>query len=509
MRTMALWCPDWPIHAVRQTALGAGLDPEAPIAVVASGMVHACSSEARDFGVRRGLRLRDAQARCPDLITLDHDPGLDRRAFEPVLALVEETVPQVQPVRPGLCVFRIKGAARYLGGEPEVAAVLADQLAHFGIPETRFGVADGVFAAEQSARCSEPGECRVVPEGGDRAFLAALPVATLDQPELTDLLRRLGIHTLGALAELPERDVVNRFGPGGAHAHRLARGGDRRTVTARIPPREYERSQSFEPALTRIDQVAFSLRATTEAIIGDLAADQLVCTSAWVIIHDDSGHAGEKLWRHPRWFRAGDLIDRVRWQLTAEGTRSGVSMVRIVPENIASAGDFVDTLWGGGSDDRIQRAVSKLQSSMGREAVVAVTLNGGRSPGDRQNTVPWGDPVIARDPVDRPWPGQLPAPAPATIFQPALPAAVLGPTGRSVAMTERGWLSGEPTRFRAGSMSDTQPVHAWAGPWPVDERWWDADRAQRAARCQVVAADGSAWLVAVSGDQWRTEARYD
>lgn len=509
MRAMALWCPDWPVHAIRQTAVGAALADSAPIAVVSAGGVYACSASARALGVRRGLRLRDAQARCPDLITLDHDPGLDQRAFDPVLGIVEDTVPRVQCVRPGLCVFRVEGATRYLGSEPEVAALIAERLAHFGIPDTRFGVADGVFAAEQAARRADPGECTVVVEGGDRDFLAGLPVTVLDQNELTGLLRRLGIRTLGDLAGLSQRDVVSRFGPDGAIAHRLARGGDRRTVAARTPVRDFEREQAFEPALTRIDEVAFTLRNTAETFVDGLAAEQLVCTSLWVAIHDESGQVGERLWRHPRWFQAGDVIDRVRWQLAADGSRAGVSAVRLIPEDLAAAADFAEPLWGSGADQRIQRAVSRLQSSLGRDAVVSVVLSGGRSPADRQSAVPWGDPVSPPRPVSRPWPGQLPPPAPATVYAPALPATVLGAAGRTVTITDRGHLSSIPTRFRAGSMPDSQPVDAWAGPWPADERWWDADRAQRSARCQLVAADGSAWLLAVSGGDWRTEARYD
>lgn len=509
MRTMALWCPDWPVHAIRQTVVGDALPPHAPLAVVASGTVYACSPEAREFRVRRGLRVRDAQARCPELVTLDHDPDLDRRAFDPVLALVEETVPRVQCVRPGLCVMRVSGAARYLGGEPEVAAVIADRLAHFGVPEGRFGVADGVFAAQQAARRADPGECTVIAVGGDRAFLAGLSVTTLEEADLAPLLDRLGIRTLGDFAALSERDVANRFGAAGAAAHRLARGGDRRTVTARIPPRDFEQSQFFEPPLTRIDEVAFSLRGTAETFVADLAHAQLVCSSLWVAIHDESGHVGERLWRHPRWFRAADVIDRVRWQLTTDGSQAGIAMVRLIPEDLAAAADFVEPLWGGGSDERIQRAVSRLQGSLGREAVVSVVLSGGRSPADRQISVPWGDSPPALRSVAQPWPGHLPAPAPATVYAPTLPAVVLGPTGRSVTITDRGQLSGPPTRFRAGTMRESQPVHAWAGPWPADERWWDADRAHRAARCQLVAADGSAWLVAIEGDHWCTEARYD
>jgi protein ImuB len=80
-----------------------------------------------------------------------------------------------------------------------------------------------------------------------------------------------------------------------------------------------------------------------------------------------------------------------------------------------------------------------------------------------------------------------------------------------VAVTERGAVTCEPARFHTGESPGWQPVEAWAGPWPVDEQWWDHDssRSSRVARFQVVGADGSAWLMRCDGDRWWTEAAYD
>ena len=75
------------------------------------------------------------------------------------------------------------------------------------------GIADGAFAAEQATRRG-----LVIPHGGSPQFLADLPVSTLDpsgNSPLIGLLRRLGLRTLGAFAELPARDVLARFGPEG------------------------------------------------------------------------------------------------------------------------------------------------------------------------------------------------------------------------------------------------------------------------------------------------------
>jgi protein ImuB len=51
-------------------------------------------------------------------------------------------------------------------------------------------------------------------------------------------------------------------------------------------------------------------------------------------------------------------------------------------------------------------------------------------------------------------------------------------------------------------------VAAWAGPWPVDERWWDAT-ARRLARLQVTTAEGGAYLLRLAAGRWWVEATYD
>jgi protein ImuB len=87
-------------------------------------------------------------------------------------------------------------------------------------------------------------------------------------------------------------------------------------------------------------------------------------------------------------------------------------------------------------------------------------------------------------------------------------AEVVAATGHPVALDERGTLTAEPARFRPGPDDDWQPVAAWAGPWPVEELWWEAG-GRKVARFQVVGVDGSAWLLTLDGDVWWTEAGYD
>jgi protein ImuB len=114
MRVMALWSPDWPVTAA---ARAARVPPHQPAAVFVAGRVLACSAVARSQGVRRGLRRREAQARCPELAVLTPDPDRDARAFEPIVAAVEELAPGVEIVRPGLVALPAQGPVGWYGGE--------------------------------------------------------------------------------------------------------------------------------------------------------------------------------------------------------------------------------------------------------------------------------------------------------------------------------------------------------------------------------------------------------
>ncbi|MGN7798783.1 DNA polymerase Y family protein [Leifsonia sp. 22587] len=513
-RAIVVWCPDWPVIAAQQAL---DLAPELPLALVEKGLVFACSEAARSDGVKRGLRMREAQARCPQLEVVPYDPVQDARAFDPVLARVEEITPGVQPVRPGTFVLRARGPARYYGGEEEAAAELLRCLEELGLPDARVGVADGPFAAEQAARSTggTRTRVRVIPASGSPAFLAPLPVAQLGLSDLTPLLRRLGLHTLGDIAALSRVDMRERFGERGEQAHTLASGLDGTAVVPRTPPKQLDRAIEFEPPLDRVDQVTFAVRGAAEQFIAGLTKAGLVCTSLRVEVTDESGRVSDRTWLHPRLFSAPDVVDRVRWHLQGAGAidsglASPISRVALAPEAVDDIGHHEDGLWGGGADERIHHGLTRVQSMLGHEAVVTATIAGGRAPAERQVLVPWGDRPVGVARADRPWPGSLPAPAPSTVFEVPRPVAVLTVEGAPVEVTDRGDVTAPIALFSAtGTPRDARPVDSWAGPWPVRERWWDASLARAMHRFQLVDADGTAWLLSLAGSGWFAEARYD
>lgn len=147
VRTLVVWCPDWPVVA-------AGMPLDVPVIVVRASRVVACSPAARAEGVKVHQRRREAQGRCPELVVIDHDPAVDVRTFEPVAAALESLTPRIEVVGPGCCAFPTRGPSRYHGGDQalaeRVARLAAGVLAGRGVAAV--GVADGPFAARLAAQ---------------------------------------------------------------------------------------------------------------------------------------------------------------------------------------------------------------------------------------------------------------------------------------------------------------------------------------------------------------------
>jgi protein ImuB len=510
-RMAAVWCPDWPVTTARADT---GHTADEPIAVITANRVVACSHTARQHGVKRGLRRREAQGRCPELIVLPRNEAAEARAFEPILAAIESIAPGVEVGRPGLAAIGIRGPTRYFGGETAVLHALSRTIAKH-TDDVLIGVADGAFAAEQAAR-----QGSIIPAGKSAQFLADLPVETLDEPDLVDLLKRLGIRTLGAFAALPAADVQVRFGPAGAWAHRQAGGVDSRPIAARRPPIEFEVAIELEPPLDRVDAIAFSVRGIVEQFVTELADHGLACTCFELIAQTDRGEETVRRWRHAGVLTAVDVTDRVRWQLEGwlhrrasepNAPTGPVNLLRLTPIETVPTGVHQRSLWGGDGavDERARRALARVQTLLGHGSVMVPVLSGGRGPAQRTKLVAWGDERVPVHSPVQPWPGRLPSPSPSVIIDPPRPVQVLDEAGRTVVVTDRGSIPTPPARFVLDMTPAT--ITAWAGPWPVDERWWDAESRQHLVRLQLVDAAGRAYLVCfvVAEQRWLLEGVYD
>ncbi|SDP24576.1 protein ImuB [Nakamurella panacisegetis] len=489
-RTLVIWCPDWPaVAGARQ----AGKSPSEPVAVFHANRVQTCNRAARSEGIGVGQRRRDAQSRYPDLLVLKADPDRDARLFEPVVAAVESVAPGVEILRPGLVACSSRGPTRFFGSETEAAERIVDLVEALDV-ECSVGIADSLAVAVLAAR-----QVKIVSRGGSATFCAGLPIVELardpaiappERMDLIDLLIRLGIHTAGAFAALPDAKVATRFGADAVVAHRLAKGEAERGLSRRSIPEELAVEQPFDPPLERVDSAAFAAKALAERFHARLGDAGLACTRLAISATTDRGGHLSRIWRCARPLTPAATADRLRWQLdgwlTAGRTRQrteddddtgpgGITSLRLEPIEAIGAGLVQYGLWGsdGQDDQRAGWAFARVQGLLGPQSVLTPVLSGGRGPGERITLLPWGEEKVpARDP-SAPWPGALPAPTPSRLAGPDTTVTMLDDLGSPVVVTDRGMLSGAPSRLH-GKAVDPCWIQSWAGPWLLDERWWTA-----------------------------------
>jgi protein ImuB len=147
----------------------------------------------------------------------------------------------------------------------------------------------------------------------------------------------------------------------------------------------------------------------------------------------------------------------------------------------------------------------RVQGLLGQEAVQVPVLSGGRGPAERITLVPLGDELVPRADPRQPWPGRLPEPSPSVLLD--QPVELLDAQGNPVSVTARGVFSADPVQLRAPDRKGQ--LRWWAGPWPVDERWWDPDvKTGRTARAQVLVEE-QAFLLCYRQRRWYLEGIYE
>ena len=124
-----------------------------------------------------------------------------------------------------VCVIDIAGTEKLFGHPRRLAETLLGRVKALGVM-ARVAVSSNFHAAVCLARGLSPGMLfKVIAPGDEAAALASLPLTVLNLTEtLAETFALWGIHTLGMLAALPEKELIARMGQESKRLQQLARG---------------------------------------------------------------------------------------------------------------------------------------------------------------------------------------------------------------------------------------------------------------------------------------------
>ena len=233
------------------------------------GVVSSASYEARRYGVRSAMPTARARALCPHAVYLPPDFSQYTAASRAVMQIFRDVTPLVEPLSLDEAFLDVAGARRLFGSPVEIARLIRRRVAEEQELTCSVGVAPSKFVAKLGSTRAKPDGLLVVPAGRVLDFLHPLPVAALwgVGERSAEGLRRLGLNTVGDLAEAPFGLLRRAVGAAAAaHLHELAWGRDSRSVTPEHVEKSIGAEVTFDADVTDPLEIRRALLALAEKV---------------------------------------------------------------------------------------------------------------------------------------------------------------------------------------------------------------------------------------------------
>ena len=415
-----------------------------PWAVVENRSVLVCSAAAEAAGVRPGSALATAWALVPQLRTLPRDAGAERGALEAIATWASQFTGKVSLEPPQGVLLEVEGSLRLFGGIARLMSRLRGGLAALGF-EAQLATGPTPRAALWLAR-------------GRGETLPALPIEAIDPPPGTlDLLRAIGIRTLGELMRLPRAGVALRFGQALLDSLERATGQAPEPRAFFSPPERFSARLELPAPASEAERVLFAARRLLAQLEGFLAARQCgvrACTLS--LVHRGGQVTRLELGSATAQRDAEHILRLLRERLEALHLASPAEAIRLEAASLEPLAGASRALFGDAraEAEQWQRLTERLQARLGSAGVHGLATHAEHRPERAWRAVAAGE---------------------------AAGAAELPPGPRPL------WLLEPPRRLAEGDFV------LLAGPERIESGWWDGDDV---ARDYFVAARGAslAWI---------------
>jgi protein ImuB len=404
-----------------------------------------------------------------------------------LFSLASSFSPVVEQTAPDTVVFSIAGLERLMGTPHEIASEICRQGAALGIVQGNLAIAHNPDTAVLLA-----GNIRgvtIVPAGQEAEYLAELPIeAILADFQVLETLTCWGVRTLGALANLPEIGLAERFGQKGVLLRRLASGQTKRILRPALPRKKFEKRIELDYSVEQLDQLLFVISSILHELTGDLNRHGLAANrlNLFLELENDSHHQRSQEFAMP--LREPQMLLKiVQVDLENHPPRAAIVAVRIelhpVPPQTLQHGFFTPS---HPAPQKLQLALTRIAGLVGEHNVgSALLLNTYRPDAFSVKTF-------------RPPKSVDTAPVPSNrflqiafrIYRPALPAGVRTKDDRPMQIAAAG--------IRGNVLTASGPWRS-SGEWWADTHWdrdeWDIDLSNGGVYRIYCRRDSRDWFV--------------
>ena len=250
------------------------------------GVVAAASYEARKFGIRSAMPMRDAYRRCPDLLRVTPKMAHYQAVSKEIFTIFREFTPFVEGLSLDEAFLDVTASLSLFGDEVGIAQQIKNRIRAQTALTASVGVAPNKLVAKIASDLDKPDGLYVVTQETLREILDPLPARVIPGigRETLAKLNRVGIETMADLRLAPDRDLEPIFGKFTRRIRDRASGIDNRPVLSSRPDKSLSAEETFDTDLSEIAAMHRQLLRLSERTASRLRARELVAGTVQVKI---------------------------------------------------------------------------------------------------------------------------------------------------------------------------------------------------------------------------------
>lgn len=201
------------------------------------GIVLTANYLAKPLGIKTGMAIWQARQKCPELVVLPLDMSEYIRFSKMAREIYADYTDQIEPFGLDEAWLDVTGSVGIAGDAMHIAREISRRIKfELGITAS-VGVANNKITAKLGSDYKKPDAITRIERDNYKEIVYPLPVGDLLYvgPATSEKLRRVGITTIGALAESPVAFLHRRLGKMGIILHTFANGRD----VSPVQPTEY------------------------------------------------------------------------------------------------------------------------------------------------------------------------------------------------------------------------------------------------------------------------------
>ncbi|MFQ5770283.1 MAG: DNA polymerase IV, partial [bacterium] len=212
------------------------------------GVVATASYEARKYGIHSAMPISQAYRRCPHGIYLRGRSKRYSEVSQQVMAILQQFTPVIEKISIDEAFLDLTDSLKLFGSAPITGQKIKNRIREELHLTASIGIAPNKFVAKIASDLEKPDGFVLVQEGTEKTFLKNLPVSKLwgVGKKTEQVLKNMGISTIGQIAQLPEQELIRRLGKWGNALWRLANGMDARPVLTSTPRKSISQEITFD-----------------------------------------------------------------------------------------------------------------------------------------------------------------------------------------------------------------------------------------------------------------------